>query len=319
MTRNSCTTLCKTILLLTLLCLPAPCLAESLVAVILPGNLPRYQVAHEAFQKIMDVGGKGKVKLIVKRPNPDKMSLSNDIRRLVGAGAKAIVTYGATATLVAQKVARGVPIIFADVCDPVSLGIVKSLQSTGVETTGAACKTPMSDLLDAMLQVNKPKTIGALYSRDEPASVLQTDALAKLSSNHGINFVKAEAKTSQKAASAMTSLAKNADVIYISDCSSAQMNPSEVMQAADNAKIPVISQIPGLGAEGALLTLEADPTEQGKLIAVHTLQIVSGQSAHQLPVRTPRKINMVVNKKTATKLGLTIPPELLNSVGRVIE
>jgi len=307
------------ILIIAALLMPLEALAQSLVAVILPGKLPRYEAAHKAFEQVINVGGKGKIKLIVKRPNPDKMSLANDIRRFVSAGAKAIVTYGATATLVAQKEAKGVPVIFADVCDPVSLGIVKTLQSPGGDLTGATCKTPMSDLLDAMVQTMKPGTIGSMYSREDAASVLQTDGLAKLSSQLGIQYVKAEAQTPKAASKAMETLASKADAIYISDCSAAQMQTDAIMAIAMKSKKPVFSQVPGLGEKGALITLEADPAEQGKLIAVHTLQVVSGQSAHQLPVRTPRKINLVVNKKTASSLGLSFPAALLKTAGRVIE
>jgi len=309
----------KTALLLALVCIPATSIAQSLVAVILPGNLPRYQEAHKAFEQVINVGGKGKIKLIVKRPNPDKMSLANDIRRFVGAGAKAIITYGATATTIAQKEAKGVPVIFADVCDPVSLGIVKTLQSPGVEMTGAACKTPMSDLLEALIQVKKPGTIGSIFSDDDPASVLQTKGLEGLGGQLGFKVIKAEARRPKDAAKAMSSLVSKADAIYIADCSAAQMRTDEIMKIALSAKKPVISQVPGLADLGALITLEADPAEQGKLIAVHTLQIVSGQKAHQLPVRTPRKINLVVNKKTAAALGITIPSSVLNNAGRVIQ
>jgi len=306
-------------LLLAALLAPLQAAAQDLVAVILPGKLPRYEEAHKAFEQVIKIGGKDKIKLIVKRPNPDKMSLSNDIRRMVGARAKAIVTYGATATMVAQKEAKGVPVIFADVCDPVSLGIVKTLQSPGVELTGATCQTPLSELVDALLKIDRPKTIGSLFSENDPASVLQTGDLENLGSQKGFKVTKQDADTAKKVVSAMVSLAEKSDAIYIADCAAPQMEAEAVLAAAMTAKKPVFSQVPGLADKGALLTLEADPAEQGKLIAVHTLQIISGQSAHQLPVRTPRKINLVVNKKTAATLGLSIPPALIKTAGRVIE
>jgi len=309
----------KLMLFLVLLCVPATAIAQDVVAVILPGNLPRYQEAHKAFEQVISVGGKGKVKLIVKRPNPDPMSLANDIRRFKGAGAKVIVTYGATATTIAQQEAKGVPIIFADVCDPVSLGIVKTLESPGVEMTGAACKTPMSDLLEALVQTTHPRTIGSIFSSDDPASVLQTNTLSSLGGQLGFGVFKAEAKKASQAAGAMQSLAGKADAIYVADCSAAQMQASEILKIAADAKKPVISQVPGLADEGALLTLEADPEEQGKLIAVHALQILAGQKAHLLPVRTPKKINLVVNKHTAASLGITVPAAVLAEAGRVIE
>ena len=60
----------------------------------------------------------------------------------------------------------------------------------------------------------------------------------------------------------------------------------------------------------ALIGLEADPDEQGKLVAVHALQVLQGQKVHILPVREAKKISLKINQKTAGQLGLTIPSDI---------
>src|SRR5512133_1247946 len=94
---------------------------QQFVAAVITGDLQRYRDAHEAFIKILRVGGmtEEKVRVHVQVPNPDPMSWANSVRKAVGGGADLIITYGAPVTLVAKKEAKGVPVLFADVYDPV--------------------------------------------------------------------------------------------------------------------------------------------------------------------------------------------------------
>ena len=88
------------------------------------------------------------------------------------------------------------------------------------------------------------------------------------------------------------------------------MQSKEILAAAQANGCIVFSQIPGLAAAGALIGLEADPEEQGKLVAVHALQVLQGQKVHILPVREAKRVMLKINQKTAGQLGLTIPPDI---------
>ncbi len=80
------------------------------------------------------------------------------------------------------------------------------------------------------------------------------------------------------------------------------------MLSAQAGNCIVFSQIPDLVEAGALIGLEADPEEQGKLVAVHALQVLQGQKVHLLPVREAKKVSLKINEQTASRLGLSIPP-----------
>ena len=92
---------------------------------------------------------------------------------------------------------------------------------------------------------------------------------------------------------------------------------AEIVKAALASKKPTFSQIPDLAKAGALLGLEADPDEQGKLVGVHALQILQGQKAHSLPVRTAKKVTLMINQGAAAQLGLTVPADIM-SAGQVV-
>lgn len=293
---------------------------QQLVAVILPGDLPRYSAGHAAFLKILLNGGFGedKVKVFVQKPNPDRMSITNSLRRASAAGAELLITYGGTATDVATREAKKSVVLFADVYDPVGLEIVNTLSAPGVNRSGASSMIPMAPLLEALAAILPGKNIGALYSGDDKDSVLQVQELQVLGQKLGFSILNQDVATPQEAAGAIGKLAGKADALFLSNSLMIAAKTEELLALAAGKKLPVISQIPGLAEKGALINLEADPEEQGKLLAVHTLQVLGGQKAFILPVRTPKKIALVINLKTAGALGLSVPAKTLAAATRVV-
>jgi len=293
---------------------------QQLVAVILPGDLPRYGEAHAAFLKILENGGYGedKVKVFVQKPNADRMSILNSLRRASSAGAELLITYGGAATDGAAQEAKKSVVLFADVYDPVGLEIVNTLGAPGVNRSGASSMTPMAPLIEALAAIVPGKKIGVLYSGDDKDSVLQVQELQVLGEKLGFSLLKQDVGTPQEAAGAVGKLAGKADVLFLSNGLMIGATTPELLALAAAKKLPVISQIPGLAEQGALINLEADPEEQGKLLAVHTLQVLGGQKAFILPVRSPKKIALVINLKTAGALGLSVPPKTLAAATRVV-
>jgi putative ABC transport system substrate-binding protein len=121
-----------------------------------------------------------------------------------------------------------------------------------------------------------------------------------------------------EAVAAAEKLAGQCDALFLTESIAVMQQGAAIVKAALAQKRPVFSQIPDLVKEGALLGLEADPDEQGKLVGVHALQILQGQKAHSLPVRTAKKVTLMFNPGTAAQLGLTIPPDVL-SAGQAVK
>lgn len=302
---------------------PTPSFAakEQFVAVVITGDLTRYREAHEAFTKILRAGGMGedKVKVYVQTPNPDAMSWANSIRKAVGVGADLIITYGAPVTLSAKKEAKGIPVLFADVYDPVALGIVKDLAVTGGDISGVSSHTPIETLMKTFEDIHKPRAIGALYAANESGASLQVKKLEEMGNRQGFSVVRAEAKNRDDLAREIGAMAGRVDGIYLSESVFLAQHAKEIVEIANKNGIPIISQIPGCGELGGLLTLEADPVEQGQLLAVHAIQVLNGQKAFTLPVRTPKKVSMVINMQAAERIGLKIPFQALGMATRVIK
>ena len=308
--RRALSALICTAVLLTQLATPDMAAAQQTLAAIVTADLPRYQKAHAAMVSVLQAGGFGedKLKIFTQNPNADKMSLSNSLRRAEAAGATLVVTYGSRATAAAKSEIKNTPLLFADVYDPVALGTVKTLAAPGTEASGATSKTDLAVLVSSLIAIKPVKKIGVLYTKGEEGSEQQLAEMEAKGKEFGFAVAAENARNPKEALALAEKLASGSDALFLTESIAATLQAESILATAQASQCAVFSQIPGLVEAGALIGLEADAEEQGKLIAVHALQVLQGQKVHLLPVREAKKISLRINKKTADKMGLSIPP-----------
>ena len=293
-----------------------------LVAALLTCDIPRYREAHKAFVKALLLKGydQSSVEVITQTPNPDPISWSNSIRKFNAIGADVIITYGAPATLAALHEASDIPIVFADVYGPVESGIAKGLPSTGHNMAGVSSKVPLVTLVKTALQLKPTRLLGAVYTAREEGSLVQLRELRKIAAQLGVTLVEVNlAGASGLDAALATLFAARVDSIYVSECAAGSRGFEKIVHRAGELKIPVFSQMPGAAQRGALVSLEADPVEQGQVAADYAARILAGKKASTLPVATPKKVELIVNLKTARALDLHVPFPVLSAATRVLK
>ena len=306
------------IIQLTLVCLVISVIssgvvsAQQILAAIVTADLPRYQEVHESMVKVLQVGGFGedKLKIFKQNPNADKMSLTNSLRRAEAAGATLVVTYGSQATSLAKETLKDTPLLFADVYDPVALGVVKTLAAPGSDASGATSKSALGSLVEALVAIKPVKTIGVLYTKGEKGSEQQLAEIKEQGKTFGFKVAAENARNPKEAQALGKKLSGETEALFLTESVAVSLQAAAIITSAQGNKCIVFSQIPGLVEQGALIGLEADLDEQGKLVAVHALQAMQGKQVHLLPVREAKKVSLKISEGTAADLSLTIPAEV---------
>jgi putative ABC transport system substrate-binding protein len=92
-----------------------------------------------------------------------------------------------------------------------------------------------------------------------------------------------------------------------------------IISAAARNKVPAVFWPSDFAREGGLLSYGPDQLDLNRRAATYVDRILRGEKPGDLPVQFPTKFEMVVNRKTATALGLAIPPSILLRADEVIE
>ena len=96
-------------------------------------------------------------------------------------------------------------------------------------------------------------------------------------------------------------------------------NRATIIDFAMKQRLPLISGWAVMAKSGALLTYGPRLVESYRRTAYFVGRILKGAKPGDLPIEQPTRFELVVNRKTADALGLTIPPSILARVDEVIE
>jgi putative ABC transport system substrate-binding protein len=92
-----------------------------------------------------------------------------------------------------------------------------------------------------------------------------------------------------------------------------------IISAAARNNVPAVYGTFEFARDGGLLSYGADRVDVFRRAATYVDRILRGEKPGDLPVQFPTKFEMVLNRKTATALGLAIPPSILLRADEVIE
>ncbi|MDO4287753.1 MAG: ABC transporter substrate-binding protein [Eubacterium sp.] len=206
----------------------------------------------------------------------------------------------------------GTPVVFTAVSDPVSAGIVKSLEAPGTNCTGTADVLPLEAQMK-MIRAFLPdaKTIGILYTTSEPNSVSHLKKFKELAKNYDFEIVEVGVtNASEVAAAAETLVSKGVDCINNFTDNNVVDNLSTVLKAANDAKIPVFGSEVEQVKNGCLASESIDYVALGRDTGLMAAKILKGEAKPEdMPVQEVKESAPVYNKEVMESLGLTLPQD----------
>jgi putative ABC transport system substrate-binding protein len=294
---------------------------EKLVAAVLTSDLPRYREAHRAFVKTLAQKGfdQSSTEIILQTPNPDPISWANAIRKFEAIGADIIITYGAPATLVAKREVHATPVVFVDVYGPLETGVTKISAMTGSNLCGVSSKVPMTTLIKTAQEFKHINSMGVIYNSREAGSMVQLQEVRRIGGQQNFSVIDANITSSAGLNSALNSMLPRIDILYVSESSAGSLLFDKIIARANAARVPVLSQMPDSAEKGAIVSLEVSPAEQGQLAAEYAAKVLKGVKPGQLPIITPKKIDLIINLRSVKALGLHVPFEGLTAATKILK
>ena len=93
----------------------------------------------------------------------------------------------------------------------------------------------------------------------------------------------------------------------------------EIVSLAVRYRLPAVYAFRFFTELGGLLSYGSDRNDNFRRAASYADRILKGENPSELPVQAPVKYELVINRKTAKALGLTVPMSLLGRADELIE
>ena len=253
--------------------------------------------------------------LAIDRQNAqaDQSNLQNIVQRFISDKVDLICAIATPSVQSAANATKEIPIVGTAVTDYVSAKVVQSSEMPGGNVTGTSDMSPISDQIDLLLKLYpNAKTIGTIYSSSEVNSEIQVKEMTEYAAAKGLTVRTATISTVNDIPQAAQSLVSDVDVFYEpSDNVIASAMPT-LVSVTDPAGKGVICAASTMVAAGGLATYGIDYYKLGVQTGEMAADILEGKrKPSEMKIETARDLMVVINKKNAAKLGLTIPDEVL--------
>jgi putative ABC transport system substrate-binding protein len=235
----------------------------------------------------------------------------------------AIFGQGTPVTRALRQAAPTTPVVFVNVSDPVSTGLVSTLAHPGGNITGFTnYEFSMGGKWLEILKEISP-TIGrvaVIYNPDNPVMVGNLNSIQVAGPKLGLQVTARPGRNPKEFEDAISAGASepNGGLLVLLDFLTLA-NRDLIIALAARRQLPAGYSLRAFPESGGLFSYGVDAKELFRRSATYVDQILKGSRPADLPVQEPVKYELIINLKTAKALNLTVPPNLLALADEVIE
>ena len=234
-----------------------------------------------------------------------------------------IVTGSAAAVRPAQQATTTIPIVMAYSTDPVGNGFVAGLARPGGNTTGLAGSSDDSapkqlELLTTVMP--RLSRVAILTNPHNPNSAAVIKSAQSAAEKVGLVVVPVEARSLEEIEDAFAAIAKQSIAAVVVGLDAAFfVHRHQLAQLALDNRLASMFPVRDYAAAGGLMSYGESLRDFYHRAASFVDKIFKGAKPSDLPIEQPTRFKLVINRKTADALGLTIPPQLYIFADEVIE
>jgi putative ABC transport system substrate-binding protein len=244
-------------------------------------------------------------------------------RELVDLGPDVILVNSNPALAALRQETRTIPIVFLTVADPVGSGFIEHLARPAGNITGFTNFEPSigGKWLELLKQIAPTLTRVAVVLHPETSvHFTMLRAVQAAGAPVGVTLTIAGVHNAAEIEHALTAFAAEPNGGLIILPHPVTSNHRELLiKLAEDHRLPTIAAWKYIAFDGALMAYGLDVANEYRRATSYIDRILKGEKPSNLPVQGPNKFELVINMKTAKKLGLEVPLHLQELADEVIE
>ena len=232
-----------------------------------------------------------------------------------------IVTFATNPLEAAKKATHTIPIVMVRVAEPMRYVVSLSRPGGNITGVGNATIELAGKRLELLKEVVPGLTRSAALTHSRAAihpRYLEMTRVAAAGLGVSLHIVEVRSAEHLPSALAEVGQARVGALLPFPD-GMFNARRRDIIGFASANRLPTIYTEREWAEDGALMSYGPNYHEQWQHAAIYVAKIMNGAKPADLPIEEPRKLELVINLKTAKALGLTIPPSLLLRADQVIE
>ena len=245
-------------------------------------------------------------------------------RELVGLRPDVLVSRSSPITIALKRVTDTIPIIFANVSEPVEQGFVQSLARPGRNVTGFTnFDASVGGKMVQLLKDIDPRIVrvGVMYNpQTAPFGGSYVRAIEAAGPLLGVEVVELPVQNDMEIETAVVAIGRQpgGGLVMIPD-SFTNEHRAVVLAAVARNRLPTLYSNTFDRPMRGLMAYAVDTRDLMRRVAGYVDRVLRGTHPAELPVQRPTRFNLAINRKVAETLGLTISPQLSVFADEIVE
>lgn len=244
------------------------------------------------------------------------------VRQFIGENPDVIVTITTPTSQAAIAATKDIPIIFTTVTDPLKSKLVTQEKHPGGNASGISDLVPAERQLDVVKEiVPNLKTLGLVYDPGLDNARSTVESIKAIAPKMGFTIIESPAMGINNVPSAGQALVGKVDAIFVPNDTTVYGAFESLVKVAQDGKVPLFTAERRSVQRGAVATVGFDFKDMGMRTADMVDKVLKGTKPGDMDVQymkdLPNALALYINKDSAEKMGVKLPPDLLKRAAHV--